>query len=94
MNVLPNEETVTFDEAMSFIAGYCDWNPLPNENAAARRLIEAGITGEDLDRMGPSQQRYIARHEVGFYTQWPGLRARSMKPREVSVRLTKVFAAT
>ena len=46
-----DEETVTFDEALSFIAGYCDWNPLPDETAAAQRLIEAGIKGKDLDRM-------------------------------------------
>ena len=64
--MLPDEETITLDEANSFIADYCDWNPLPDEAAAARRLIEAGITGEDLDRMGPSQQRYMARHRVGF----------------------------
>ena len=46
-----NEDTVTFEEAMSFIAGYCDWNPLPDEHEGARRLIAAGITGEELDRM-------------------------------------------
>ena len=49
-----NEETINFDEAMSFIARYCDWNPLDDElfqHAAAARLIAAGITGEDLDRL-------------------------------------------
>lgn len=46
-----DEETITMDEAKTFIMHYCDWNPVPDENAAARRLIEAGITGEELDRM-------------------------------------------
>ena len=51
MNISQDEEAITLDEAKSFIADYCDWNPLPDEHAAARRLVEAGITGEDLDRM-------------------------------------------
>ena len=45
------EGTITLDEARSFILEYCDWNPIPDEAAAARRLIEAGITGDDLDKM-------------------------------------------
>lgn len=49
MPLTTNEETVTMDEALSFIAAYCDWNPLPNERRAARRLIAAGLTGEELD---------------------------------------------
>lgn len=48
---MSNEETVTFDEALAFIANYCDWDPLPDEHAGARDLIMNGITGEDLDRM-------------------------------------------
>lgn len=46
-----NEETITFDEALSFVAGHCDWNPVPSEHKAARDLIEAGIAGEDLDAL-------------------------------------------
>ena len=39
------------DEALALVAAYCDWNPVSNEFAAARRLIEAGIACEELDRM-------------------------------------------
>lgn len=46
-----DEKTVSRDETLAFIAAHCDWNMLPDETAAARRLIEAGITNEDLDRM-------------------------------------------
>ena len=51
MHETANEETITMDEALSFIAAYCDWNPPPNEYLAARRLIADGITGEDLERV-------------------------------------------
>lgn len=46
-----NEDTITMDEALSFIASYCGWNPVANENAAARRLIAAEITNEQLDKL-------------------------------------------
>ena len=46
-----NDKTITMDEALSFVIGHSKfWNPA-NEFAAARRLIEAGITSAELDRM-------------------------------------------
>ena len=34
-------------------------------------------------KLGPSRQRYMARHKVGFYTQWPGLRALNAAERSL-----------
>lgn len=47
---MSNNETISVDEALAFIADYADWNPPRNEYLAARRLIADGITNRDLDR--------------------------------------------
>ena len=47
-----NDKTITMDEALSFVIGhYTRERQNTGEFAAARRLIEAGITRTELDRM-------------------------------------------
>ncbi len=52
-------EPITLDEARTFIMHYTGWEPISEDpeddeadEAAAQRLVAAGVTGADLDAMG------------------------------------------
>ena len=48
---LRNEDHLTFDEALAYVAERSATLPVRGERAAARRLAEAGIIAERIDRL-------------------------------------------
>ena len=51
--------TVTFEEAMAFVAERGESLPVANERRAARELVKAGITAEDLDNLQRPEHGFL-----------------------------------
>ena len=53
---MKNEDHLTFEEALAYVAERSATLPVQGERAAARRLAEAGIIADRLDRLGEPEQ--------------------------------------
>lgn len=53
---MKNEDHLTFDEALAYVAERSETLPVRGERAATRRLAEAGIIADRLDRLNEPEQ--------------------------------------
>ncbi len=48
---MKNEDHLTFDEALAYVAERSETLPVRGERAAAKRMADAGILADRLDRL-------------------------------------------